>query len=210
MKNTLLILSFLLISLVPTIAQNDAFFIMPVEDVFYISGKGTVVTGNIESGTLKIGDKVEIIGNNNQPKTATITSIDKFRKMVDIANAGENVGLVLKGIEKTDVSRGMVLAAPEKMKAYSQFEAEVNFLKEEEGGRTGPITSTFKPMLKIWKIDYSGEINMTESVKMILPGDNIKLIIKLTTPVALKTDLSFSIGENGKKIGSGKIIELIE
>ena len=210
MKNTLLILSLLLTLLVPVKAQNDVFFIMPVEDAFNISGRGVVVTGKIESGIIKTGDVVEIIGGTNQPKTTTVTSIEKSGKMLDTAITGDYVGLLLRGIEKTDVSRGMVLAASKNIKACSQFEAETYFFTKEEGGRNSAITSNFKPMIKIWAIDYSGEINLPENLKLIMPGDSPKLTIKLSTPVALKTNTSFAIKENGKTIGSGKILRLIE
>jgi elongation factor Tu len=188
----------------------DQPFLMPIEDVFSIGGRGTVVTGKIEKGTLKVGEPVSIIGLSPTINETTCTGIEMFHKILDYAEAGENVGLLLRGIKRTDIKRGQVLCKPGSIKAYKRFEAQVYILNKEEGGRHTPFFSNYRPQLFCRTADITGSIELPEDVKMVLPGDNVYITITLITSVALNQGLNFAIREGGKTIGAGVVAKLIE
>ncbi len=187
----------------------DKPFLMPVEDVFSIKGRGTVVTGRIASGVCKVGETVAIVGMDDDKET-TITGVEMFRKMLDEGQAGDNVGLLLRGMKKDDVQRGQVIAKPGSITPHSKFEAEVYILKKEEGGRHKPFFSGYKPQFYIRTTDVTGEIKLPEGVEMVMPGDNAKMIVELITPVALNEGLRFAIREGGITVGAGAITKVIE
>ncbi len=187
----------------------DKPFLMPVEDVFSIKGRGTVATGRIETGVVKVGETVEIIGFDNNQET-TITGVEMFRKMLDEGQAGDNVGLLLRGVKKDDIQRGQVVVKPGSIKAHSKFEAEVYILKKEEGGRHKPFFSGYKPQFYIRTTDVTGEINLPEGVEMVMPGDNAKMIVELIAPVALDKGVRFAVREGGITVGAGAITKVIE
>jgi len=187
----------------------DKPFLMPVEDVFSIKGRGTVVTGRIASGVCKVGETVAIVGMDDDKET-TITGVEMFRKMLDEGQAGDNVGLLLRGVKKDDVQRGQVIAKPGSITPHSKFEAEVYILKKEEGGRHKPFFSGYKPQFYIRTTDVTGEIKLPEGVEMVMPGDNAKMIVELITPVALNEGLRFAIREGGITVGAGAITKVIE
>ena len=185
----------------------DKAFLMPVEDVFSIKGRGTVVTGRIESGVVKIGDEVEIVGLRD-PKKSVVTGVEMFRKMLDRGEAGDNVGILLRGIEKDDVERGQVLAKPGTANPHTEFEAEVYILKKEEGGRHKPFFTGYRPQFYIRTTDVTDEITLPSGVEMVIPGDNAKMNVKLISPVALHEGLRFAIREGGHTIGAGAITKI--
>jgi elongation factor Tu len=185
-------------------------FLMPIEDVFSIGGRGTVVTGKIERGTIKVGEQVDIVGLNPLVSEATCTGIEMFHKILDYAEAGENVGVLLRGIKRTDVKRGQILCKPGSIKAYKRFEAQIYILNKEEGGRHTPFFSNYRPQLFCRTADITGSITLPENIKMVLPGDNITLTIDLITSIALNEGLNFAIREGGKTIGAGVVSKLIE
>lgn len=189
----------------------DQPFLMPVEDVFSISGRGTVVTGKIERGTLKIGEELEIIGlsNSNEPTKTICTGIEMFHKVLDYAEAGENVGVLLRGIKRSDIVRGQILSAPKTMKAYRKFEAQIYVLSKEEGGRHTPFFSNYRPQLFCRTADVTGIIYLPDTIKMVLPGDHVSLVIELITPIALNEGLNFAIREGGKTVGAGVVVSLL-
>jgi elongation factor Tu len=192
----------------------DKEFLTPVEDVFSIGGRGTVVTGKIERGTVKIGEEVEIVGlaaaAEAQAPTKTIcTGIEMFHKLLDYAEAGENVGLLLRGIKRTDVKRGQVLCKPGTIKAHSKFEAQVYVLSKDEGGRHTPFFSNYRPQLFCRTADITGVISLPEGTEMVLPGDNVTLTIELIAPVALNPGLNFAIREGGRTIGAGVVSKIL-
>lgn len=188
----------------------DQPFLMPIEDVFSIGGRGTVVTGKIESGTIKLGDQIEIVGLNPQLTDATCTGIEMFHKILDYAEAGENVGILLRGIKRTDVRRGQVICKPASIQAHKKFEAQVYILNKEEGGRHTPFFSNYRPQLFCRTADVTGSIQLPENKKMVLPGDHVTLTIELITPVALNQGLNFAIREGGKTIGAGVVSKLLD
>lgn len=187
----------------------DKDFLMPVEDVFAIKGRGTVVTGRIETGVVKVGETVSIIGFDNDTDT-TVTGVEMFRKLLDQGQAGDNVGLLLRGIKQEDVQRGQVVAKPGSIKANSKFEAEVYILKKEEGGRHKPFFTGYKPQFYIRTTDVTGEIKLPEGVEMVMPGDNAKMSVELIAPVALNEGLRFAIREGGITVGAGAITKVTE
>jgi elongation factor Tu len=187
----------------------DQPFLMPIEDVFSIGGRGTVVTGKIERGTIKVGEQVDIVGLNPLVSDATCTGIEMFHKILDYAEAGENVGVLLRGIKRTDVKRGQILCKPGSIKAYKHFEAQIYILNKDEGGRHTPFFSNYRPQLFCRTADITGNIQLPEGVKMVLPGDNITLTIELITSIALNEGLNFAIREGGKTIGAGVVSKLI-
>ena len=188
---------------------TDKPFLMPIEDVFTIGGRGTVVTGKIESGTLKLGEDVEILGLSSQITKTTCTGIEMFHKLLDYAEAGENIGVLLRGIKRTDVSRGQVLAKPSSIKSVQRFEAQVYVLTKDEGGRHTPFFSNYRPQLFCRTADVTGIIELPQDIKMVLPGDNVTLTIQLLSPVALNQGLNFAIREGGKTIGAGVVTKLL-
>lgn len=185
----------------------DKPFIMPVEDVFSIKGRGTVVTGRIEAGQIKVGEEIEIVGLRDTKKS-TVTGVEMFRKMLDEGQAGDNVGILLRGIEKDDIERGQVLAKPGSVKPHTEFEAEVYILTKEEGGRHKPFFTGYRPQFYIRTTDVTGEIKLPDGVEMVMPGDNAKMSVKLIAPVALSEGLRFAIREGGHTIGAGAITKV--
>lgn len=191
------------------VRELDKPFLMPIEDVFSIKGRGTVVTGRIAFGKVKVGEEVEIVGFRDPQKT-TVTGVEMFRKMLDDGQAGDNVGILLRGIGKDDVQRGQVLAKPGTAKEHTEFEAEVYILKKEEGGRHKPFFTGYKPQFYIRTTDVTGEIKLPEGVEMVMPGDNAKMIVKLIAPVALNEGLRFAVREGGLTVGAGAITKILK
>ena len=187
----------------------DKPFSMYIEDVFSIKGRGTVVTGRIETGVIKVGQTVDIVGI-RQKQSSTVTGVEMFRKMLDQGQAGDNVGILLRGIEKDGVERGQLLAAPGSAAAHKKFEAEVYILKKEEGGRHKPFFSGYKPQFYIRTTDVTGEIKLPEGVEMVMPGDNAKMTVELITPVAIHEGFRFAIREGGLTVGAGAVTKIIE
>jgi elongation factor Tu len=186
----------------------DKPFLMPVEDVFSIKGRGTVVTGKIEQGVLKVGDEVEIIGVRDTQKT-TVTGIEMFHKLLDQGQAGDNAGILLRGIERTDVERGQVLAKPGSIKPHTKFESEVYVLTKDEGGRHTPFFQGYKPQFYFRTTDVTGSIALPAGVEMVMPGDNIQMTIELGAPIAMDQGLRFAIREGGRTVGSGVVAKVI-
>ena len=186
----------------------DKPFIMPVEDVFSIKGRGTVVTGKIEQGVIKVGDEVEIIGVRDTQKT-TVTGIEMFHKLLDQGQAGDNAGILLRGIERTDVERGQVLAKPGSIKPHTKFESEVYVLTKDEGGRHTPFFQGYKPQFYFRTTDVTGSIALPAGVEMVMPGDNIQMTIELGAPIAMDQGLRFAIREGGRTVGSGVVAKVI-
>ena len=189
--------------------ETEKPFLMPVEDVFTITGRGTVATGRVERGTVKIGDTVEIVGMNSKLSTV-ITGVEMFRKLLDQAVAGDNVGLLLRGIQRTDIERGQVLAKPGSIHPHTEFTAEVYVLKKEEGGRHTPFFNGYRPQFYFRTTDVTGTIELPEGVEMVMPGDNVKMTIKLITPIAIEQGLRFAIREGGHTVGSGVVSSIIK
>ncbi len=189
--------------------DTDKPFLMPVEDVFTITGRGTVATGRVERGQVKIGDVVEIVGLGSN-KTTTITGIEMFRKSLDSAMAGDNAGLLLRGIERKDIERGQVLAAPKSITPHTDFTAEVYVLKKEEGGRHTPFFNGYRPQFYIRTTDVTGVIELPKGVEMVMPGDNVTMSVKLISPVAIEKGMRFAIREGGHTVGSGVVAEIIK
>ena len=187
----------------------DKPFLMPVEDVFSITGRGTVATGRIETGVVKVGDEVQILGL-GEDKKSVVTGVEMFRKLLDQGEAGENVGLLLRGIDKDEVRRGMVITHPGVIKPYSEFKASVYILKKEEGGRHTPFHNHYRPQFYIRTMDVTGEITLPEGTEMVMPGDNLEITVKLIYPVACNEGLRFAIREGGRTVGSGQITKLID
>ena len=188
----------------------DKPFLMPVEDVFTITGRGTVATGRIETGVANTGDAVEIIGMGADKLTSTITGVEMFRKILDRGEAGDNVGLLLRGIAKEDIKRGMVIVKPGSVKPHAHFKAEVYILKKEEGGRHTPFHNKYRPQFYIRTLDVTGEITLPEGTEMVMPGDNLTITVELIYPVACSVGLRFAIREGGRTVGAGQITELID
>jgi elongation factor Tu len=184
-------------------------FLMPVEDVFSITGRGTVATGKIETGVINVGDSVEIVGMQEEKMTSTCTGVEMFRKILDRGEAGENVGILLRGIDKNDITRGMVLAAPKSITPHTEFEGEVYVLKKEEGGRHTPFKNNYRPQFYFRTTDVTGEIQLPEGREMVLPGDNVTIKVKLIVPVAMQEGLRFAIREGGRTVGAGQVTKVI-
>ena len=188
--------------------EIDKDFIMPVEDVFSITGRGTVATGRIEAGVINTGDNVEILGMGDEKLTSTITGVEMFRKILDRGEAGDNVGLLLRGIEKEAIKRGMVIAKPGSITPHTEFKAEIYVLKKEEGGRHTPFHNKYRPQFYIRTTDVTGEIFLPEGQEMVMPGDNLTITVKLIVPVAINQALRFAIREGGRTVGAGQITEI--
>jgi len=186
----------------------DKPFLMPVEDVFSIKGRGTVATGRIDRGVCKVGEEMEVVGMGKDKKTV-VTGVEMFRKQLDEGQAGDNVGLLLRGIEKDDIERGQVIAKPGSIKPHTDFEAEVYVLTKEEGGRHTPFFSGYKPQFYLRTTDVTGDIKLPEGVEMVMPGDNAKMTVKLIVPVAMEEGLNFAIREGGKTVGAGVITKIL-
>ena len=188
--------------------KADLPFLMPVEDVFSITGRGTVATGRVERGTVKIGDTVEIIGLTDERKTTVITGVEMFRKLLDSAEAGDNVGLLLRGIDKKGVERGQVLCKPGTIHPHTKFVGQVYVLTEKEGGRQKPFFSGYRPQFYFRTTDVTGTIKLPEGVEMCRPGDNVNMEVELITPIAIEKGLRFAIREGGRTVGSGVVAEI--
>ena len=187
----------------------DKPFLMPVEDVFSITGRGTVASGRIEAGRVKVGDEVQILGL-GADKKSVVTGVEMFRKILDEGEAGDNVGLLLRGIDKNEIKRGMVICHPGQVKPHDHFKAQVYILKKEEGGRHTPFHNKYRPQFYIRTLDVTGEITLPEGVEMVMPGDNVEIDVKLITPVACDQGLRFAIREGGRTVGSGQITQVFE
>jgi elongation factor Tu len=183
--------------------------LMAIEDVFSISGRGTVVTGRIERGKVKVGDEIELVGIHAQPKKTVVTGVEMFRKILDEGQAGDNVGLLLRGIEKNDVERGMVAAIPGSITPHTKFKAQIYALKKEEGGRHTPFFAGYRPQFYFRTTDVTGSVTLPQGVEMVMPGDNIELDIELIQPVALEKESRFAIREGGKTVGAGVVTKVI-
>jgi elongation factor Tu len=190
--------------------QKDKPFLMPVEDVFSITGRGTVATGRIELGVVHTGDELEMIGLGAHGRKTVCTGVEMFRKILDDGEAGDNVGLLLRGVDKKEIKRGMVLAKPGSITPHTKFKAEVYILKKEEGGRHTPFHNKYRPQFYLRTLDVTGEIQLPEGTEMVMPGDNVTITVELITPVAMDRGLRFAIREGGRTVGAGQVIEIIE
>jgi len=189
--------------------ENEKPFLMSVEDVFTITGRGTVATGRIETGVINTGDPVEILGLQEEKMTSTVTGVEMFRKILDRGEAGDNVGLLLRGIDKKDIRRGMVIAKPNSIKVHTRFKAEVYILKKEEGGRHTPFHNKYRPQFYFRTTDVTGEIVLEAGREMVMPGDNVTVEVSLINPIAMDRGLRFAIREGGRTVGAGQVTEVI-
>lgn len=187
---------------------TDLPFLMPVEDVFSITGRGTVATGRVERGTVKVGDNVELVGLTDAARTLVVTGVEMFRKLLDSAEAGDNIGVLLRGIQRNEIERGQVLAAPKSIAPHTKFESEVYVLTKDEGGRHTPFFSGYRPQFYFRTTDVTGDIQLEEGVEMVMPGDNAKFIIELITPIAMDEGLRFAIREGGRTVGAGVVSKI--
>ena len=192
------------------VRENEKPFLMPIEDIFSITGRGTVVTGRIETGTIHVNDPVELVGFGDAPKNTVVTGVEMFRKLLDQGEAGDNVGLLLRGIDKKEVKRGEVVAKPGSITPHKHFKAQIYVLKKEEGGRHTPFHNHYRPQFFIRTLDVTGEITLPEGVEMVMPGDNVEIDVQLITPVALNEGLQFAIREGGRTVGAGQVIKIEE
>ena len=192
------------------VRENEKPFLMPIEDIFSITGRGTVVTGRIETGTIHVNDPAEIVGFNDRPKTTVVTGVEMFRKLLDQGEAGDNVGLLLRGIDKKEVKRGEVIAKPGSITPHTHFLGQIYVLKKEEGGRHTPFHNKYRPQFFIRTLDVTGEITLPEGVEMVMPGDNVEINVQLITPVALNEGLRFAVREGGRTVGAGQVIKILE
>ena len=196
---------------IPTPTRDtDKTFLMPVEDVFTITGRGTVATGRVERGEIKVGDVVEIVGMAEESKQTTITGVEMFRKLLDSAVAGDNIGALLRGVDRKDIERGQVLAKPGSIKPHTKFKGEVYVLSKEEGGRHTPFFTNYRPQFYFRTTDVTGVVNLPEGVEMVMPGDNIQMSIELITPIAVEVGLRFAIREGGRTVGAGVVTSIEE
>ena len=196
---------------IPTPTRDtDKTFLMPVEDVFTITGRGTVATGRVERGEIKVGDVVEIVGMAEESKQTTITGVEMFRKLLDSAVAGDNIGALLRGVDRKEIERGQVLAKPGSIKPHTKFKGEVYVLSKEEGGRHTPFFTNYRPQFYFRTTDVTGVVNLPEGVEMVMPGDNIQMSIELITPIAVEVGLRFAIREGGRTVGAGVVTSIEE
>jgi elongation factor Tu len=191
------------------VREVDKPFAMPIEGVFSISGRGTVATGRIETGKVKVGDEIEIVGFGDTKKT-TVTGVEMFRKTMNEAQAGDNVGLLMRGIKKEEIERGMVAAKPGTIKPHKKFKAEAYILSKEEGGRHSPFFTGYKPQFYFRTTDVTGVVTLPAGREMVMPGDNVEITVELISPIAMEKDLRFAIREGGRTVGSGVIIQILE
>ena len=190
--------------------DTDKPFLMPVEDVFSITGRGTVATGRVEAGVIKVQDEVEIVGLTEEIRKVVVTGVEMFRKLLDQAEAGDNIGVLLRGVQRTEIERGQVLAKPGSITPHTKFKAQVYVLSKEEGGRHTPFFNNYRPQFYFRTTDVTGVINLPEGTEMCMPGDNVEMTIELITPVAMDMGLRFSIREGGRTVGAGSVVEVIE
>jgi len=197
-------------SFIPTPERAvDKPFLMPVEDIFSITGRGTVATGRIESGIVKVGENLDIVGMGSEIKTVC-TGVEMFRKILDEGQAGDNAGLLLRGVEKDDIERGMVIAKPGSITPHTKFKAEIYVLKKEEGGRHTPFFKGYRPQFYFRTTDVTGSIILPDGTEMVMPGDNVNLDVELITPIAMEKELRFAIREGGHTVGAGVVTEIVE
>jgi elongation factor Tu len=189
---------------------TDQPFLMPVEDVFSITGRGTVATGRIERGIINVGDSVDIVGMGAEDLKSTCTGVEMFRKLLDRGQAGDNAGILLRGIEKTDIKRGMVIIAPGSVKPHTEFKAEIYVLSKEEGGRHTPFFNKYRPQFYFRTTDVTGEIKLPDGTEMVMPGDNVSITVELINSVAMEKGLKFAIREGGRTVGAGQVTEIIK
>ena len=189
---------------------TDQPFLMPVEDIFSITGRGTVATGRVERGTVKVGDTVELVGLTTETRDVVVTGVEMFHKLLDQAEAGDNIGLLLRGVQRNEIERGQVLAAPKTIKPHTKFKAEVYVLTKEEGGRHTPFFNGYRPQFYFRTTDVTGNITLEDGVEMVMPGDNARFNIELITPIAIEKGLKFAIREGGRTVGAGVVSEIIE
>jgi len=190
--------------------EIDKPFLMPVEDVFSITGRGTVATGRVERGVVKTGDNVEIVGLTEESRTVVVTGVEMFRKLLDEAQAGDNIGVLLRGVQRTEIERGQVLAKPKSIKPHTKFDSEVFVLSKEEGGRHTPFFNGYRPQFYFRTTDVTGNIKLEEGVEMVMPGDNARFSIELITPIAMEEGLRFAIREGGRTVGAGVVTKVYE
>ncbi|MDW0109990.1 elongation factor Tu [Sporosarcina aquimarina] len=190
--------------------DTDKPFMMPVEDVFSITGRGTVATGRVERGVVKVGDTVDIIGLTDEPKSTTVTGVEMFRKLLDYAEAGDNIGALLRGVAREDIERGQVLAKPGTITPHTNFKSEVYVLSKEEGGRHTPFFSNYRPQFYFRTTDVTGIISLPEGVEMVMPGDNVEMTIELISPIAIEEGTKFSIREGGRTVGAGVVATIVK
>ena len=190
--------------------DNEKPFLMPIEDIFSITGRGTVATGRIETGVVHTGDEVEIVGLGEEPKKTVITGVEMFRKILDEGEAGDNVGLLLRGIDKKEIKRGQVLAKPGTIHPHEKFQAEIYVLKKDEGGRHTPFHNHYRPQFLLRTLDITGEITLPEGVEVVMPGDNVTINVDLIYPVAINVGLRFAIREGGRTVGAGQITKILD
>ena len=190
--------------------DKDKDFLMPVEDVFSITGRGTVATGRIETGIINTGDPVDIIGMGADKLKSVVTGVEMFRKILDTGEAGDNVGLLLRGIDKDEICRGMVIAKPGSIHPHKEFKAEVYILKKEEGGRHTPFKNNYRPQFYFRTTDVTGEIHLPDGVEMVMPGDNVTITVKLLSEIAINKNLRFAIREGGRTVGAGQVTEILD
>ena len=207
---TILALMEVVDSYIPTPKRDvEKPFLMPIEDVFSISGRGTVVTGRVERGVIKVGDEVEIVGIRPTVKTVC-TGVEMFRKILDQGQAGDNIGILLRGMEKEDLERGMVLAAPKSITPHKKFKGQVYVLSKDEGGRHTPFFTNYRPQFYFRTTDVTGTVSLPEGREMVMPGDNVEILVELITPIAMEKELRFAIREGGRTVGAGVVVEIVE
>jgi elongation factor Tu len=190
--------------------ENEKPFLMPVEDVFSITGRGTVATGRIETGVVITGDELEMIGLGTEKRRTVCTGVEMFRKILDRGEAGDNVGLLLRGVDKKEIKRGMVLAKPGSITPHTKIKAEIYVLKKEEGGRHTPFHNNYRPQFYVRTLDITGEITLPEGTEMVMPGDNVTITVTLIYPVAINVGLRFAIREGGRTVGAGAVTQILE
>ena len=196
---------------IPTPERDTAKpFLMPVEDVFTITGRGTVATGRVERGQIKVGDEIEIVGLSEEPRKSVVTGVEMFRKLLDFAQAGDNIGALLRGVDRKDIERGQVLCKPGSIKPHTNFQASVYVLKKEEGGRHTPFFNKYRPQFYFRTTDVTGEVSLPEGTEMVMPGDNVGLTVKLISPIAMEKGLKFAIREGGRTVGAGQVTEILK
>ena len=189
---------------------TDKPFLMPVEDVFTITGRGTVATGRVERGTLRLNEEVEIVGIKEESRKTVVTGIEMFRKLLDEAQAGDNIGALLRGVQRTEIERGQVLSKPGSVKCHTKFTAQVYVLTKDEGGRHTPFFNNYRPQFYFRTTDVTGVINLPEGTEMCMPGDNVEMTIELIHPIAMEQGLTFAIREGGRTVGSGRVATVID
>lgn len=196
---------------IPTpVRDTEHPFLMPIEDVFSITGRGTVATGRVEQGVVKVGDTVELVGLTDESRQVVVTGVEMFRKQLDLAEAGDNIGALLRGVQREEIQRGQVLAAPGTIKPHTKFEAEVYVLTKEEGGRHTPFFNGYRPQFYFRTTDVTGDIQLADGVEMVMPGDNSTFTVTLITPIAMDEGLRFAIREGGRTVASGVVSKILD